>query len=132
MLRSGRVAVDGLGIGGPAHQPGNRSRQALGRPPGFHEQAAAGRSALDPPPDVTAPTKDHLTITHGSPSNLVRSLALGASHSELSRLQQPTWVLGTNRPRWRMERGIATLAPVQWRDTAVKATDRTGGPRRGS
>jgi hypothetical protein len=62
---SGAVA----GFATPAHQPGDRSGQALGRPPGFHEQSAAGRSAFDPPADATTAMEDHLTLTltHGSP-----------------------------------------------------------------
>jgi hypothetical protein len=69
MPRSGRLVVDRVAAGwsgARAHQPGNHLGQALGRPPGLHEQATAGSSALDQPADMAAPTQDHLTITHAS------------------------------------------------------------------
>jgi hypothetical protein len=114
LLRSGRVAVDGLGaaarIGPPAHPPGNRSGQALGRPPGFHEQAATGRPALDPPADVTAPTQDHLTITHGSPFQRREKPRGDAARRGVT---TPTahLVTGTNLPR-RQAVGLGSLQYV--------------------
>jgi hypothetical protein len=54
-------------VAGPlGEQPGDRAGQALGRPPGLHEQAAAGRPALDPPAETPAPPDDHLSVTHAA------------------------------------------------------------------